>query len=131
MTGYRDLVLSDRDRKRAIAEMSNALTTMEAISKEPAVQAMRGYAYTDDDMDVLRAGRKALDQLVAAPQSNVARVFNEQRLNVAGRAVDRADMMLLRNGFIEVKDIAWTEADRQVIENALRAFQRVTAYQRG
>ena len=131
MTRYQDLIVSDRDRRRAVAEMSNALTTMDAIMKEPSVTDQRGYAYTDDDTDVLRAGREALDRVVFNPEGKAARLINEQRLAVAGRAVDRADLMLMRNGFANVKGSAWTEADRQVIEKGLKSFQQITAYQRG
>lgn len=130
MTGYRDHIVSDRDRKQAIAEMANALSTMEAIMKEKAIIDQRGYAYTDDDTMVLQAGREALDRVVANPQGNAARLVNEQRMAVAGRAVDRADMMLSRDGFAALKDIAWTDADRQVIEKALERFAQVTAHSR-
>ncbi len=130
MTSYRNHIVSDRDRSRALAEMANALSTMEAIMREKAVTDQRGCAYTDDDTMVLQAGREALDRVVANPQGNAARLINEQRMAVAGRAVDRADMMLSRDGFTAVKDLAWTDADRQVIDKALELHSRVTAHSR-
>ena len=118
------MTLSNTDH----AKMHNALETASAIMKEPAVVKMAGYAYWTDDVEIIQRGNEALKAYEPNPTTHAARYRNEQKLTLAGKAVDMADILLERNGFQEVKGESWTDQDQQVIKDGLKAFRQATQH---
>lgn len=136
MTSWADRVT--RDTIETVEALKDALFTMNIIMADPLVTAQRGYAYCDDDTDVLEAGRKALALWTPNPQGIVQRQTNALLLEQGGRAVELAGSMLRREGFYYVMSAgdmtlegdAWHEGQKLVVENARKRYEAITQYQR-
>ena len=135
---WRDRLVTDRDRSITVAAMQEALSVMDGIMADPLVSSQRGYAYTDDDVDVLRAGQKALENWRLESDSMAQRLQNQTLLDQGGRAVSRAEMMLRRQGFDDVRSAgdktlhgdAFNDSQMRVVEDAWERYQAITVHQR-
>ena len=122
-----------------VEALKDALFTMDIILSDPLVTSQFGYAYTGDDMDVLEAGKEALSRWVPNPQGIVQRQVNATLLDQGGYAVSRAEMMLRRQGFDDVRSAgnstlegdAFHDDQKRVVENAWNRYQAITQHQRG
>lgn len=113
------------------AAIHNALETINAIQKEPAVVEMAGYAYWTNEVEIIQKGIEALKHYEPNATSHVARYQNDQKLTLVGRALNMADILLEhRSGLQELKNAVWTDHDQQVIKAGMEAFQRATIHQR-
>lgn len=115
----------------AHAKIHNAIETAAAIMREPDVIEQAGYAYVTEEAEAIQRGVEAFHRLDLGAKSHAARLQDEGRLSLVGRAMDVADILLARDGFQSLKGQAWTDHDQAVIKEGLGAFQRATAYQRG
>lgn len=115
-------------KNKDYAAIHNALETAAAIMKERTVIDMAGEAYFTDEAEKIQRGIEAFQQYDANPLSHAARYRNEAKLAEAGKAIDIMDILLTRNGFAEMKDRAWTDHDREVIQVGLQAFQQATQH---
>ena len=127
-----------KNKIETVESMKDALFTMTVIMADPLVTAQRGYAYTDDDTDVLKAGQKALANWSPTSSNAAQRLRNEELLDKGGYAVSRAEMMLRRDGFDDVRSAgdstfegdAFHDGQKRVVERAWEWYQAITAHQR-
>lgn len=85
-------------------EIRTALDRIKEIMEHPAVVEACGQAYYGDELAKMKAGWESND-----PEA-------------IGKALNLGDIMLGRNGFVDLKGIAWLDRDHDVIKAGLEVF---------
>ena len=85
-------------------EIRTALDRIKEIMEHPAVVEAGGQAYYGDELAKMKAGWESNDP------------------DAIGKALNLGDIMLGRNGFVDLKGIAWLDRDHDVIKAGLEAF---------
>lgn len=98
--------------------IGKALDRMAEILQEPAVIEQAGLAYYGREAESIEKAVAALEKIVPSPSTHAEKALNAKHLDEAMAGVDLADRMLGRNGFVDVKGIAWVERDKRIIDHA-------------
>lgn len=109
----------------ALDTIAKALDRMMEIMQEPAVMEMRGLAYNDNEVALLKGAVDSLARIEPDSDTHAASVMNRKHMADVFKAVQKAHDMFDRVGFIDVKGEAWLERDKRIVDAGYEVAQQL------